>query len=185
MVSAVQETCCRSSNPHRPSPTSSQWVGLFSAESCCLLHTRTTELMFYQFQFWHIVLVKFLLQQILNYSQVSESGKHFMKRLSDVTIQSTLFVPENNGLPDNQVSPTAGSVDVYWSLGSFLNRTGPWKSGPDENLCEHSEETQWNKLVSVRHCISATFWTGVWKGWALRSFPVPTVAILLFQVLCH
>lgn len=29
MVSAVQETCCRSFSPRRPSPTSSQWVVCF------------------------------------------------------------------------------------------------------------------------------------------------------------
>uniref|UniRef100_A0A3P8UGX1 Stabilin 2 n=1 Tax=Amphiprion percula TaxID=161767 RepID=A0A3P8UGX1_AMPPE len=42
------------------------------------------------------------LTQILNYSQVSDSGKQFVKRLSNLTVQSTLFVPDNSGLPDNQ-----------------------------------------------------------------------------------
>ncbi|TKS90348.1 EGF-like and X-link domain-containing adhesion molecule 2 Fasciclin [Collichthys lucidus] len=42
------------------------------------------------------------LTQVLNYSRVSESGKTFMKRLSNLTVQSTLFVPDNDGLPDNQ-----------------------------------------------------------------------------------
>ncbi|XP_022068333.2 stabilin-2 isoform X1 [Acanthochromis polyacanthus] len=42
------------------------------------------------------------LTQILNYSRVSDSGKQFVKRLSNLTIQSTLFVPDNSGLPDNQ-----------------------------------------------------------------------------------
>ncbi|XP_034005716.1 stabilin-2 [Trematomus bernacchii] len=42
------------------------------------------------------------LTQILNSSQLSESGKQFVKRLSNLTVQSTLFVPENSGLPDNQ-----------------------------------------------------------------------------------
>lgn len=54
-------------------------------------------------------LIFLLLQQILNYSQVSESGKHFVKRLSNLSVQSTLFVPDNNGLPDNQVSHTERS----------------------------------------------------------------------------
>ncbi|XP_041636350.1 stabilin-2 isoform X2 [Cheilinus undulatus] len=44
------------------------------------------------------------LTQILNSSRVSDSGKQFVKRLSNLTIQSTLFVPDNGGLPDNQVS---------------------------------------------------------------------------------
>uniref|UniRef100_A0A673XNN0 Stabilin 2 n=1 Tax=Salmo trutta TaxID=8032 RepID=A0A673XNN0_SALTR len=43
------------------------------------------------------------LSQILNYSQMSVSGKQFMKRLSNLTIQSTLFVPDNTGLYQNQV----------------------------------------------------------------------------------
>lgn len=55
------------------------------------------------------LLIFLLLQQILNYSQVSELGKHFVKRLSNLSVQSTLFVPDNNGLPDNQVSRTERS----------------------------------------------------------------------------
>lgn len=42
------------------------------------------------------------LTQILNYSQVSESGRQFVKRLGNATVQSTLFVPDNSGLPANQ-----------------------------------------------------------------------------------
>ncbi|XP_061571016.1 stabilin-2 isoform X2 [Cololabis saira] len=42
------------------------------------------------------------LTQILNYSEVSESGRRFVKRLSSPAVQSTLFVPDNDGLPDNQ-----------------------------------------------------------------------------------
>ncbi|XP_041819472.1 stabilin-2 isoform X1 [Chelmon rostratus] len=42
------------------------------------------------------------LTQILNFSQVSVSGKNFVNRLSNLTVQSTLFVPDNSGLPDNQ-----------------------------------------------------------------------------------
>lgn len=41
-------------------------------------------------------------QQILNYSRNSELGKEFIMHLSNLTIQSTLFVPENDGL-ENQV----------------------------------------------------------------------------------
>nr|XP_046235043.1 stabilin-2 isoform X1 [Scatophagus argus] len=53
------------------------------------------------------------LTQILNYSQVSESGKHFLKHLSNLTVQSTLFVPNNNGLPDNQ---TLSQRDIEFHL---------------------------------------------------------------------
>ncbi|XP_063761654.1 stabilin-2 isoform X2 [Eleginops maclovinus] len=42
------------------------------------------------------------LTQILNSSQLSQVGRQFVKRLSNLTVQSTLFVPENSGLPDNQ-----------------------------------------------------------------------------------
>ncbi|MEQ2165367.1 hypothetical protein GOODEAATRI_016088 [Goodea atripinnis] len=44
--------------------------------------------------------------QILNYSEVSKSGQTFVKRLSDPDVQSTLFVPENSGLPENLVRPS-------------------------------------------------------------------------------
>ncbi|KAM9824594.1 stabilin-2 [Neosynchiropus ocellatus] len=40
--------------------------------------------------------------QILNYSRTSDLGKRFVKRLGDITVQSTLFVPDNEGLMDNQ-----------------------------------------------------------------------------------
>uniref|UniRef100_A0A671UAA8 Stabilin 2 n=1 Tax=Sparus aurata TaxID=8175 RepID=A0A671UAA8_SPAAU len=51
--------------------------------------------------------------QILNYSQVSESGRLFVKRLGNLTVQSTLFVPDNNGLPDNQ---TLSQRDIEFHL---------------------------------------------------------------------
>ncbi|RXN28787.1 stabilin-2-like protein [Labeo rohita] len=41
------------------------------------------------------------LSQILNYS-TSASGKEFVNRLSNITIQSTLFAPDNDGLLSNQ-----------------------------------------------------------------------------------
>ncbi|PWA18307.1 hypothetical protein CCH79_00020187, partial [Gambusia affinis] len=43
--------------------------------------------------------------QILKYSEVSESGRRFVKSLSKLEVQSTLFVPENSGLLENLVSP--------------------------------------------------------------------------------
>ncbi|KAM3587343.1 uncharacterized protein V6R79_002629 [Siganus canaliculatus] len=42
------------------------------------------------------------LTQILNASQASDSGRRFLERLSDPALQSTLFVPDNDGLPENQ-----------------------------------------------------------------------------------
>lgn len=52
----------------------------------------------------------FLLQQILNYSRAATKGQEFIKRLSNITTQSTLFVPDNNGLYENQV------ISLYVSL---------------------------------------------------------------------
>ncbi|XP_031414613.1 stabilin-2 [Clupea harengus] len=42
------------------------------------------------------------LAQILNYSENSGAGKDYVKRLSNLTVQSTLFVADNNGLDENQ-----------------------------------------------------------------------------------
>ncbi|XP_065146012.1 stabilin-2 [Paramisgurnus dabryanus] len=42
------------------------------------------------------------LSQIQNYSSYSASGKEFVKRISNITIQSTLFVPDNDGLYSNE-----------------------------------------------------------------------------------
>ncbi|XP_071358845.1 stabilin-2 isoform X1 [Trachinotus anak] len=53
------------------------------------------------------------LTQILNYSEASESGKQFVKRLSNLTVQSTLFVPDNTGLPENQ---TLSQRDIEFHL---------------------------------------------------------------------
>uniref|UniRef100_A0AAV2IUI2 Stabilin 2 n=1 Tax=Knipowitschia caucasica TaxID=637954 RepID=A0AAV2IUI2_KNICA len=53
------------------------------------------------------------LSQILNYSEVSSSGKVFIRRLNDLTTQSTLFVPDNSGLSDNQ---TLAQQDIEFHL---------------------------------------------------------------------
>ncbi|XP_053506197.1 stabilin-2 [Ictalurus furcatus] len=42
------------------------------------------------------------LSQIFNYSRAAPKGQEFMKRLSNITTLSTLFVPDNNGLYENQ-----------------------------------------------------------------------------------
>ncbi|KAK6314887.1 hypothetical protein J4Q44_G00144160 [Coregonus suidteri] len=59
------------------------------------------------------------LSQILNYSQMSESGKQFMKRLSNLTILSTLFVPDNTGLYQNQTL-THRDMEYHLSEGRAL-----------------------------------------------------------------
>ncbi len=51
-------------------------------------------------------------QQILNYS-TSAAGKEFVNRLSNITIQSTLFVPDNDGLFSNQVTPTSTFYTLF------------------------------------------------------------------------
>lgn len=58
-------------------------------------------------------LVSFLLQQILNFSQVSEEGRRFLNRLSDLKVQSTLFVPDNSGLSENQVRASSAHWLVW------------------------------------------------------------------------
>ncbi|XP_054623431.1 stabilin-2 isoform X2 [Dunckerocampus dactyliophorus] len=42
------------------------------------------------------------LTQVLNVSQMSEAGRQYIKRLQDPAVQSTLFVPDNDGLMDNK-----------------------------------------------------------------------------------
>ncbi|XP_062339471.1 stabilin-2 [Osmerus eperlanus] len=59
------------------------------------------------------------LSQILNYSQISESGREFVKRLSNLTIQSTLFVPANDGLYPNQTL-THRDIEYHLSEGRAL-----------------------------------------------------------------
>ncbi|KAF7646718.1 hypothetical protein LDENG_00183230 [Lucifuga dentata] len=58
--------------------------------------------------------------QILNYSQISKSGKEFMRRLSNVTVQSTLFVPDNSGLSENQTL-TQRDIEYHLSEGRALD----------------------------------------------------------------
>uniref|UniRef100_UPI0037E83392 stabilin-2 n=1 Tax=Semicossyphus pulcher TaxID=241346 RepID=UPI0037E83392 len=59
------------------------------------------------------------LTQVLNSSLVSQSGKQFVKRLSNLTLQSTLFVPDNDGLPDNQTLSTR-DIEFHLSEGQVL-----------------------------------------------------------------
>lgn len=53
------------------------------------------------------------LSQILNYSEVSPAGRRFVARLGNFSVQSTLFVPDNNGLMKNQ---TLSQDDLQFHL---------------------------------------------------------------------
>ncbi|XP_036005270.1 stabilin-2 [Fundulus heteroclitus] len=57
--------------------------------------------------------------QILNYSEVSESGQKFLKRLSNPEVQSTLFVPENGGLLEN-LTLSQRDIEFHLSEGKAL-----------------------------------------------------------------
>lgn len=59
------------------------------------------------------------LTQIRNYSQTSGSGREFVQRLSNLTIQSTLFVPDNTGLPYNKTL-TQRDIEYHLSEGQAL-----------------------------------------------------------------
>ncbi|KAM7367455.1 hypothetical protein PAMP_015355 [Pampus punctatissimus] len=67
------------------------------------------------------------LTQILNYSQVSESGKQFVNHLSNLTVQSMLFVPDNSGLSDNQTL-SQWDIEFHLSEGQAL-RLSQLKNG--------------------------------------------------------
>lgn len=59
-----------------------------------------------------VVLQQFVsLQQILNYSSTSEAGRQFVERLRNLEVRSTLLVPDNSGLPENQVGPSLTPAD--------------------------------------------------------------------------
>ncbi|KAM6984714.1 stabilin-2 [Aplochiton taeniatus] len=59
------------------------------------------------------------LTQILNYSEHSETGRHFANRLSNLTLQATLFVPDNSGLSQNQTL-THRDIEYHLSEGRAL-----------------------------------------------------------------
>uniref|UniRef100_A0A1A8KSS0 Stabilin 2 n=1 Tax=Nothobranchius kuhntae TaxID=321403 RepID=A0A1A8KSS0_NOTKU len=59
------------------------------------------------------------LTQVLNYSQVSQSGRQFVKRLEDPALLSTLFVPDNSGLQDNQTL-SQRDIEFHLSEGQIL-----------------------------------------------------------------
>uniref|UniRef100_A0A3B3T829 Stabilin 2 n=1 Tax=Paramormyrops kingsleyae TaxID=1676925 RepID=A0A3B3T829_9TELE len=63
-------------------------------------------------------LFSIFLTQILNYSRNSELGKEFIMHLSNLTIQSTLFVPENDGLENQTLS--ARDIEYHLSDGTAL-----------------------------------------------------------------
>ncbi|KAM4569636.1 stabilin-2 [Odontesthes bonariensis] len=59
------------------------------------------------------------LTQILNYSEVCESGQQFVKRLTNLAVQSTLFVPDNSGFPDN-LTLSQRDMEFHLSEGQAL-----------------------------------------------------------------
>ncbi|KAJ8245363.1 hypothetical protein GJAV_G00269960 [Gymnothorax javanicus] len=59
------------------------------------------------------------LTQILNYSSNSVQGKRFLGRLRNITVQSTLFVPDNNGLDQNKTL-TERDIEYHLSEGRAL-----------------------------------------------------------------
>ncbi|XP_072234103.1 stabilin-2 [Leuresthes tenuis] len=59
------------------------------------------------------------LTQILNYSAVSESGQQFLKRLGNLAAQSTLFVPDNSGFPNN-LTLSQRDIEFHLSEGQAL-----------------------------------------------------------------
>ncbi|XP_023668414.2 stabilin-2 isoform X1 [Paramormyrops kingsleyae] len=63
-------------------------------------------------------LFSIFLTQILNYSRNSELGKEFIMHLNNLTIQSTLFVPENDGLENQTLS--ARDIEYHLSDGTAL-----------------------------------------------------------------
>lgn len=42
-------------------------------------------------------------QEIFTYSNTSKKGQEFLKYLTDLSIKATLFVPDNDGLKENEV----------------------------------------------------------------------------------
>lgn len=48
-------------------------------------------------------------QEVLAYSNSSARGRAFLKRLTDLSIRSTLFVPQNSGLRENEVRRVPGA----------------------------------------------------------------------------
>lgn len=49
-------------------------------------------------------------QEVLAYSNSSARGRAFLKHLTDLSIRSTLFVPQNGGLGENEVRRCLVSV---------------------------------------------------------------------------
>ncbi|MBN3320010.1 STAB2 protein, partial [Atractosteus spatula] len=60
------------------------------------------------------------LSQILNYSSNSHHGKDFLNHLSNLTVHSTLFVPDNSALLDNETL-SGRDIENHLSPGRTLN----------------------------------------------------------------
>ncbi|MGH0147096.1 UNVERIFIED_CONTAM: hypothetical protein FKN15_021979 [Acipenser sinensis] len=58
-------------------------------------------------------------QQILTYSNNSQRGEEFVNRLSNLTIQATLFVPDNSALNENETL-SERDIEYHLSYGSAI-----------------------------------------------------------------
>ncbi|XP_075900072.1 stabilin-2 isoform X3 [Nelusetta ayraudi] len=67
------------------------------------------------------------LTQILNYSAASEAGRRFVERLGNLEVRSTLLVPDNSGLPENQTL-SARDIELHLLDGQELP-VGQLKNG--------------------------------------------------------
>ncbi|XP_068162494.1 stabilin-2 [Antennarius striatus] len=67
------------------------------------------------------------LSQIRNHSRASEWGRSFVRRLGDPSTRSTLFVPDNEGLPGNQM--LSQQELEFHLLGGQALLLGPMKNG--------------------------------------------------------
>lgn len=105
---------------------------------------------------------------MLAYSNSSARGWAFLKRLSDLSTRGTLFVPQNSGLRENEVSGVPGvwAVDKHPSTGS-----GPYHHDdavpqlpPKLSGYAFTELTQLQvSWQSLRPWAGTLTWTG-WQG---------------------
>ncbi|KAI4576510.1 hypothetical protein MJT46_002345 [Ovis ammon polii x Ovis aries] len=56
------------------------------------------------------------LKEVLAYSNSSARGRAFLKHLTDLSIRSTLFVPQNSGLGENETRFVDGRAILQWDI---------------------------------------------------------------------
>lgn len=67
-------------------------------------------------------------QEVLAFSNSSARGRAFLKHLTDLSIHSTLFVPQNSGLQENKVSGVPSACTLDGSVLSVTTTTEGYKS---------------------------------------------------------